>query len=270
MPEKNAHDSSDRNHTMTYLERQDFSIWRVKANFLKNRLQRIRKAHKGGNYKTAMFAEYLQFMEVFLINYFIITELDLFGNAFLSTGDMNKKIGRAFFRAAKGVGLYIPDTRLKPFLSKYVLPFDASQRVFDMPSLPKSYFFGLQSSILDYARHRQFLNSFKHGYRFTMTGSARYTQTIQVDGEIIHEREREFNSFVAYLHKIKEKIYDVQLAFDWRTPYYRILLVENILENARVALISNEFPRPTPTIFSFNKQTESYLLDEILVNTVPL
>lgn len=224
----------------TYFQTKDFSVWRTKATFLKNKLSRLKTERGKGPYKIELFTEYLQLTEIFLINFFAITEKQLFPNLFLNTHKMDEKIRMVFFRNrcpnSFGNALVCYDQKkAHKFLLDFVfLMEDMDQRDGAFKYLTP-YDETLRYSLIDYLLHKDCLNSYKHGFRFTATGEAKWTYRISFsDEEKELVTERIFNSYVIFLKKIDGAYFQKVLGFDWKTIFFRILLLVNMLQNMKL------------------------------------
>ena len=203
-----------------------------------------------------MFTEYLQLIENVCINLFALLENDLAGNLFLSNFDLDEKIKSTFFEGRKPTQTNYNVKTSVDILKKYALRFQNKNKAQNVERIMEYYNSALKYSLIDYSAYKDFLNSYKHGFRFMSVGTGSLNFDISFEDRQIRRRHN-YNTAVAYISKHDNEISEKFLIFDWQTTYLRMVLLISILQNALGIFLSPKSKLKIKAIVFKNKQVQS-------------
>lgn len=217
--------------TIEYYENFDLAVLNEKLNFLVMKLTKLKSEKARKTNYTELYATYLQLVEIFCINTFAVSDNDLLGNIFLSNREIREKIQSRFFEEKTLDG--------KDFISYLLTNFvfankndekDRSQQKSDYKQL-------IKESIDDYTKDKDFLNSYKHGFR--VFSGVRNTLSIgMADGNSM-TKIQDYSASVSYYKKDKRDIWKCTISFNWERVYYKAMIIITILESIKKVYLNN-------------------------------
>lgn len=211
--------------TREYYENFDLAVLNDKLNFLVKKLSKTKTEKSKKVYYTELYATYLQLIEIFCINTFAVSDNDLLGNIFLSNGKISKKIKSRFFEEKTHDG----DDFITYLLKNFVFANKNDKK--DRTQQKSDYKHMIKESIDDYTKDKDFLNSYKHGFRvFSEEGHSLF---IGMTGSGNREKIQDYSASVSYYAKNEEVISRCSISFNWERVYVKSLILITVLENLK-------------------------------------
>jgi hypothetical protein len=210
--------------TKEYYENFDLTVLNEKLNFLVKKLSMLKSEKaKKINY-TELYATYLQLVEIFCINTFAVSDNDLLTNIFLSNGEIREKIQARFNEESNDGKDFI--TYL---LTNFVFANKDDKK--DRTLQKSAYKHMIKESIDDYTKDKDFLNSYKHGFR--VLSGEKNSLSIGMTGSSVMTKIQDYSASVLYYKKDRGSIWKCTVSFNWERVYVKALILINMLENMK-------------------------------------
>lgn len=180
-----------------------------------------------------LYSTYLQFIEVFFLNVFAITENDL-TNLFIGNAELRKKIeSQAKMEEYKEFFFerWVFGVQEKHLINNYEKKRSFYSRLFD-------------ECIKDYLSDYDLLNAYKHGFRTHSSGPVSISLAPN-SGSVQPFLSFNYDSSVFFLSqmkdgkKVNEKSFEVTICFNWRYVARKSRIILSMLENTVKILLSN-------------------------------
>lgn len=211
--------------TREYYENFDLTVLNSKLNFILKKLSKIKTEKIKKVYYTELYATYLQLIEIFCINTFAVSDNDLLGNIFLSNRDIKEKIKSRFFEERTHDG----DDFIIFLLKNFVFANKDDKK--DRTQQKSDYKRMIKESIDDYTKDKDFLNSYKHGFRvFSEEGHSLF---VSMTGSNDREKIQDYSASVSYYSKNEGVISKCAISFNWERVYVKSLVLITVLENLK-------------------------------------
>lgn len=203
------------------------SLWEAKMEFA---VSAIRKGSEEERfvYFIELYSNYLQFVEIFCLNIFAISEHDILGNLFAGNKQLREKIAKRLHES--------PEAReyIEYYLRSWVFPFKEAQKrgsVHDTKiNLYKTILLEL---IKDYLQDYQLLNAYKHGHRIYGRGESSFSIGLGKS----FARIGSYNALIAFFYKEEGQLYRKQIHFNWERVQQKYMFLLNMLSNTQELLI---------------------------------
>lgn len=171
-----------------------------------------------------LYSLYIQFIEVFSINLFIITENNLFDNLFLPNDKLKQKIEQQL-----GSDVFIDH-----LCKKWIFGVSKPENISNLADKESLYQTLIKEVVKDYVSDQELLNAYKHGFRLESKGQM--SLKISRGGESGQTFSvGDYNSSVFYWSRgrgsEKDVIFENRLLFNWERVQQKFTLLDNILEN---------------------------------------
>lgn len=217
-----------------YYKNFDIDIFNKKLSFLVKNVSKLKSEKAKKVYSTELYATYLQIVEIFCINMFAASDKDLAGNIFLNPTELNKKIESRFYKERTENG----EDYVSYLINNFV--FALKDDVKDRTSQKVYYKRFVKEAIDDYLKDKQFLNSYKHGFRVFPGEKAVFS--IGLTGSNESFLQQEFSSSIYFYSKSEDKTSIVlcSVFYNWQRVYIKSLVLLNILENTKKSHFRNE------------------------------
>ncbi len=219
-----------------YYREVDFSIWEKSVNICFDKLKKLKTDKSKNPWALQMYANYLQLIEIFCINVWILTEGEVYKNLFINNSNLRKKIENTFLnkktKNAQGMDF------VAYFLESWVFGIKEKEAINNLDQKRKNYTSMLTETIDDYLKDYDLLNAYKHGFRTKSRGASNLS--IKREGSndppfIIGN----YNAKIIYLSKKKKTIYECSLAFNWERVSQKCFFLMNMLENTQKVLLAD-------------------------------
>jgi hypothetical protein len=226
----------NRDQLKEYYKDIDFLGWFKLVNVYIDKLK-VLKTDKARNIWTLeLYTTYLQLVEIFCINIFVLVENDLSKNLFIGNNVLRIKIEEVF--KAKKETENGTETFISYLLDNWVFGIKEREKINNLVDKKKMYKNILEETLNDYKNDYQLLNAYKHGFRTKSLGKNNIS--INRDGNsnqyfIIGE----YNSLIIYFQKQQGIIYENKLSFNWQRVVAKSFILLNILENAQKILLAD-------------------------------
>lgn len=210
--------------TKEYYENFDITILNNKLNSLVKKLSKLKSEKIKRIYYIELYATYLQLVEIFCINTFVVSDNDLLKNIFLSNRDIQEKIKDRFYEERNHDG--------KDFITYLLNNFvfankddekDRTQQKSDYKSM-------IKEAIDDYSKDKDFLNSYKHGFR-VFSGEKNSLSIGMTGGSMV--KLQDYSASVFYYKKDKRGVWKCTISFNWERVYVKAMVLITVLENLK-------------------------------------
>jgi hypothetical protein len=191
--------------TREYYENFDLAILDDKLNFLVGKLSRLKSEKRKKIYNTELYATYLQLIEIFCINTFAVSDNDLLKNIFLSNRDIQEKIRARFCEERHNDGTSFITYLLNNFV------FANKDEKKNRTQQKLDYEHMIKESIDDYTKDKDFLNSYKHGFR--VFSGEKNSLSIGITGGSSMTKLQDYSSSVSYYKKDVRGIWKCTISF---------------------------------------------------------
>lgn len=179
-----------------------------------------------------LYSLYIQFIEIFSINIFIITENNLFDNLFINNRKLKEKISKQL-----GSNEYI-----EYLIKNWIFGLKERKKINNLTKKENCYRRLLKEVVKDYVDDQDLLNAYKHGFRLESKG---YTN-IKLFRDDNPEKTfsiGDYNSSIHYWSRGKKTekdiIFENRLFFNWQMIEQKFILIDNILENVLKVFFAN-------------------------------
>lgn len=211
-----------------YYKNFDLDIFQRKLNFIIKRISKLKTEKCKKVYNTELYASYLQIVEIFCINAFAVSDNDLLGNIFLSNFDIQKKIKDRFFEERNEKG----ENFILYLLNNFVFVLtddkqDRSQQKRDYEEMTKE-------ALDDYTKDKDFLNSYKHGFRVFAGGRS----SLSIGFKKSSLNLQNFSSSVSYYKRSEGGFLRCDIYFNWDRVYAKACILISILTNMKRVYLS--------------------------------
>lgn len=211
--------------TKEYYKNFDLSILKKKFDFLATKITALKTEKAKKVYYTELYATYLQIVEIFCINTFAVSDNDLLKNIFLSNSEIYKKIQGRFLNEVNADGQDFVTYLLSNFV--FANKDDKKDRV----QQKNDYKHMIKESIDDYVSDKDFLNSYKHGFR-VFSGEKSYL-SISTDVSMSATLIQGYSASVSYYKRDKVCISKCVICFNWERVYVKVAILITVLENLK-------------------------------------
>ena len=234
---------------MEYYREFDVGVFYKKLKTIAKKIDSLKKERNKKIYYTELYATYMQIVEIFCVNSFAISEKDLLSNVFLSTTAIQKKIETRFFKDRNKKGQTFVEYLVDGFV------FNLANDNKDRTEQKSNYIRLTKEAIDDYTQDKDFLNSYKHGFR--VLSGEKSSLSIGVTGGKSMMKIADYTSSVSYYKKDKRNgaVLKCDISFNWKRVYAKSVVLLNILDNMRRTYLAEENQKVDFLIF------ESKLLD---------
>lgn len=198
-----------------------------------------------------LYSTYLQFIEVFFLNVFAITENDL-TNLFIENSDLREKI--------ESLGKM--EEYKEFFFERWVFGVHEKHLINNYEKKRKLYSRLYDECIKDYLSDYDLLNAYKHGFRTHSPGQvtiplASSSGSNQSFLGISYDSSVSFLSQMKDGKRMREKIFEMMICFNWRYVAHKSHFILNMLENTVKILLSNGRGVDLDTYFESDKNFAS-------------
>lgn len=216
--------------TKEYYKNFDLAILNNKLNFLTGMLLKLKSEKAKKIYYTELYATYLQIVEIFCINTFAVSDNDLLKNIFLFNKAIQEKINTRFYEEINHDG--------KDFITYLLSNFVFANRddKKDRTEQKSDYKHMIKESIDDYKQDKDFLNSYKHGFR--VYSGEKSSLSIGITGGNSMTKLQDYSSSVSYYIKEQDIVWKCNISFNWERVYVKSLILINVLENMKKVYLS--------------------------------
>ncbi len=215
-------------YLQNYYREIEFSLWNRKINHAVASITSLKRDKSKKKYFIELYSTYLQLIEIFCINVFVITENDLWSNVFLSNRQLAEKIQNRFYQAESSRF----DKKFSTFfLEHWVFGVEDKTAIRDFAGKIELYLDIIKESLFDYSEDKHFLNSYKHGFRVQAGGKSTFGIGIGTSQEV--HKLGDFNASVTYFHKKEAVIFERQICFNWERIYQKTSFLLNMLQNIK-------------------------------------
>lgn len=216
-----------------YYKNFDIDIFCKKLEEIKKKLSTLKRERSRKVYYTELYATYLQIVEIFCINSFAISDKDLASNIFLSNRAIEKKIESRFYSQHNEKG----QTFVEYIVHELVFNLIADKKNRDKEK--RNYVRLTKEAVDDYLKDKDFLNSYKHGFR--VVSGEKSSLLIGVTGGKNMSKIADYSSSVSYYRQDKSTsaVLKCDISFNWERVYVKLSVLLNILENMRRMYLSD-------------------------------
>jgi len=246
-----------------YYREVDFSIWEKSVNMCFDKLKKLKTDKAKTPWALKMYANYLQLIEIFCINIWIITEGELYKNLFINNSNLRKKIENTFLnkktRNAQGVDF------VTYFLESWVFGIQEKETINNLDKKRRTYESLLREALNDHLKDYDLLNAYKHGFRTKSRGAN--SVSIKKEGSdnppfLIGN----YNTKIIYLSKKSKTVYECSLAFNWERVSQKYFFLLNMLENTQKVLLADNGKIKLNTLYpldnkEFNKHYGAFRIN---------
>ncbi len=211
--------------TREYYENFDLAVLNDKLNFLTTKISKLKSEKTKKIYYTELYATYLQLIEIFCINTFAVSDNDLLKNIFLSNWDIQEKIKARFYEEKNHDGKDF----ITYLLSNFVFAKKDDKK--DRTQQKSDYKHMIKESIDDYTKDKDFLNSYKHGFR--VFSGEKNSLSIGMTGGSTMTKIQDYSASVSYYKKDKRDIWKCTISFNWERVYVKAMVLITVLENLK-------------------------------------
>lgn len=211
--------------TKEYYENFDLAVLNDKLNFLVRKLTKLKTEKTRKIYYTELYATYLQLIEIFCINTFAVSDNDLLKNIFLSNKEIQDKIQSRFYEEMNHDGTDF----ITYLLTNFVFANKDDKK--DRTEQKLEYKRLIKESIDDYAKDKDFLNSYKHGFR--VFSGEKNSLSIGMTGGSSMAKIQDYSALVSYYKKDKRGVWRCSISFNWERVYYKSMVLITVLENLK-------------------------------------
>lgn len=213
--------------TKEYYENFDVEIFQHKLNFIVKKLNTLKSEKSRKKYYTELYATYLQIVEIFCINAFAVSDNELVENIFLSNFDVREKIKTRFGGETNGKN----EDFISYLLNNFVFAKKDDNK--DRTQQKNDYQRMVVESIDDYKNDKNFLNSYKHGFR-VFSNERTSISILPANGKTAFKLQ-DYSSSVSYYSKECNDcpILKFTICFNWERVYVKASILINILENMK-------------------------------------
>lgn len=234
-----------------YYSKIDFSFWGKELSYCYDQSSDLH----GSDHSSAirLYSTYLQFIEVFLLNIFTITENDL-TNLFIGNKELRDKVEQlAMIQGYKDFFFenWVFGVQEKHLINNYEKKRAFYSRLYD-------------ECIQDYLSDYDLLNAYKHGFRthspgpvsISLTTNLNSTQALPAFG---------YDSSVSFLTQVengktkREKIFEMMTCFNWRYVGHKSHIILSMLENTKKILLANGRGVELDTPFELDENFSRYM-----------
>lgn len=229
----NLHRTSD-GFIKDYYRNFDISSFSKRLENTKKKLLTLKTERARKSHYLELYSTYLQLVEIFCINIFATSDKDLFGNIFLGTGEINKKIQQRFFEERN----ISNEDYIEYILNNFV--FNISKDSKDRTQQRRYYKKLIKEAVIDYQKDRYFLNAYKHGFR--VFSGEKSSLSIAMTGSHKAFLSQEFSSSVHYYRKDKDtkSVLLCAVNFNWERVFVKSYVLINVLENMKKVFLRSE------------------------------
>lgn len=232
-----------------YFSDFNLELFEKRLDFTLLKLKNLKTEKARGIYYIEIYSSFIQLIEIFCINSIAISDNNLFDNLFLSNKKMTQKIESRFFHERSNSNQKYIDF----ILNTYV--FNGYKGTEQQKNIYKQL---LKEGVQDYLKDKNFLNSYKHGFRVkSSAGRKVYISTNNKDFHGITS----LNSTVHYLTKENNIIYENTIGFNWERIYTKCAIMINVLDAMKQIVITTPgkeiqfsritFPKPEKVYSKF-------------------
>lgn len=234
---RNQTSKTNRNQLKEYYKDIDFLGWAQLLNIYIDKLKVLKTDKARSIWTLKLYTTYLQLIEIFCINIFVLIENDLTKNLFIGNKELRLKIEEIF--KSKRETKNGPETFMSYLLNNWVFGIKEQEKINNIEEKKIMYTNMLEGALKDYKNDYELLNAYKHGFRTKSLGKNNIS--IRTSGKsnqyfIIGE----YNSLILYFQKKQGLIYEKKLSFNWQRIVAKSFILLNILENAQKILLANE------------------------------
>lgn len=217
--------------TREYYENFDLAVLNDKLNFLVKKLSKLKTEKTKKIYYTELYATYLQLVEIFCINTFAVSDNDLLANIFLSNGEIREKIQSRFYEEKSHDG--------KDFITYLLTSFVFANKddKNDRTHQKSEYKLMIRESIEDYTKDKDFLNSYKHGFR--VFSGEKNSLSIGMTGGNSVAKIQDYSASVSYYKKDKRGVWKCAISFNWERVYMKAMVLITVLENLKKVYLND-------------------------------
>jgi len=217
-----------------FLKEKQFSEWKKLLEIYIQKINDQSLNQKERNFWVIkLYSQYLQFIEIFSINIFVITENRLFENLFMGNVELKAKIDKQL-----GSNEYI-DYLVK----KWIFGIKNRETINHLEEKENFYKRLIKEVVKDYVNDQDLLNAYKHGFRLESKGYINVKMVIDNNPGKTFPIDN-YNSSIHYWSKGKKEekhiIFENRLLFNWERIEQKFILIDNILENILKVFFSND------------------------------
>ncbi|MCF7846712.1 MAG: hypothetical protein K9M51_01440 [Candidatus Gracilibacteria bacterium] len=239
-----------------YYKEVDFSIWEKSVNVCFDKLNKLKTDKAKTPWALKMYTNYLQLIEIFCINVWIISEGELYKNLFIGNADLRKKTEDTFLnkktRNAQGMDF------LTYFLESWVFGIQEKNAINNLDQKRRTYESLLREALEDYLKDYDLLNAYKHGFR-TKSRGANSVSIKREGGDNPPFLIGNYNTKIIYLSKKNKAVYECSLAFNWERVSQKYFFLLNMLENTQRVLLAENGKIKLDTLYPLdNKEFNKY------------
>jgi|GEM_PF-4096938 len=229
--------SSTKTEILEHYREIDFSLWEKIVNTSCDKLRKLKTNKAKRVWALQLYSTYLQLIEVFCINTFVVVENVLWENLFLNNSDLRRKITRRFYSIHQNRQIY-SDQFPNFLIENWVFGIKEKEKINNLPSKMHMYSVLLKEAIEDYLKDYDFLNAYKHGFRVKSHGETNLTAKIEGrDSKAF--RLAAYNSSISYLKRQDGTIVQEDILFNWERVIQKAFFLLNMMENIQKVLLSN-------------------------------
>lgn len=221
--------NKEKKEINNFLKEKQFSEWKKILEFYISNITNENIEEKERNFWILkLYSLYIQFIEIFSINIFIITENTLFKNLFMPNNELKQKIEKQL-----GSNDYIN------YLCKnWIFGVKQKEKINNFSEKESLYRNLIKEISTDYTSDQELLNAYKHGFRLESKGFTNIKMMREAKPNQVFSIG-DYNSSIFYWtkgRKLKDKdesniIFENRLFFNWERIEYKFIILDNILEN---------------------------------------
>lgn len=217
----------DKDLIKEYYQDFDIEIFYKKLKTITEKISSLKKEKSKKVYYTELYSTYIQIVEIFCINSFAISEKDIISNIFLGNSAIQKKIESRFFNDKNNKGQSFTEYLVDGFV------FNLTDESKDRTQQTRNYVKLTKEAVDDYLKDRDFLNSYKHGFR--VLSSEKNSLSVEMTGGKSKVKLADYSASVIYYKKDKktDSVMKCNISFNWERVYAKSLVLLNILVNMR-------------------------------------
>ncbi len=222
-----------------YFESIDFDYWEKRLNFCLDKLSNLKTDKAKSPYIVDLYSIYLQLLEIFFTNSFILSYGEDRFFDFLFVGNIELR---------NMVEAHVSDRRyLDWILDNLIFGIEAKNQINDYERKRADHLNILKEAGKDYLDHYEFLNAFKHGYRVHSGPGARLSVNgmtlVDVDSQLIYYSKRKIGK--------TNRIFRHRILFNHKRTLGKAFMMLGMLKNCQAVFLTRYNPSKEVTIINY-------------------